>query len=56
MQVDNTTAIGFSTDTIKQKSTKAIDMRLYWILDRCEQGQYKIYWKPGYNNTFKRVG
>ena len=29
MQVNNTTAIGFATDTIKQKRTKAIDMRFY---------------------------
>ena len=51
MQVDNTNAIGFATDTIKQKLTKAIDIRFYWIRDRCGQGQLKIYWKPGYNNT-----
>ena len=51
MQVDNTTAIGFATDTIKQKRTKAINIRFYWICDRCGQGQFKIYFKPGYNNT-----
>ena len=51
MQVENTTAIGFATDTIKQKCTKAIDMRFYRILDRCGQGQLKKYWKPGHNNT-----
>ena len=29
MQVYNTTAIGFATDTIKQKRTKSIDMHFY---------------------------
>ena len=31
MQVDNSTAVGFTNDTIKQKRSKAIGMRLYWI-------------------------
>ena len=33
-QVDNSTVDGFSNDTIKQKRSKAIDMRFYWIRDR----------------------
>ena len=35
IQVDNTTAVGFANKTIKQKRSKAIDMRFYWIQDRC---------------------
>ena len=50
IQVDNTTAVGFMTKTIKQKRSKAIDMRFYWLQDRCEQGQFKIYWAPGKQN------
>ena len=34
IQVDNSTADGFAKDTIKQKRTKAINMRFYWIRDR----------------------
>jgi hypothetical protein len=34
MQTDNSTAAGFANDTIKQKRSKAIDMRFYWIKDR----------------------
>ena len=29
MQVDNTTAVGFANNTIKQKRSKEIDMRFY---------------------------
>jgi hypothetical protein len=34
METDNTTATGCSNGTIKQKHTKSIDMRFYWINDR----------------------
>jgi hypothetical protein len=50
METDNTTATGYSNGTIKQKRTKAMDMRFYWINDRVKQGQFKIYWGPGYQN------
>ena len=50
MQVDNTTSVGFANNTIKQKRSKAIDMRFYWIRDRTRQGQFKIYWAPGSTN------
>jgi hypothetical protein len=46
METDNTTATGYSNGTIKQKRTKAMDMRFYWIKDRVKQGQFKIYWGP----------
>jgi hypothetical protein len=50
METDNTTATGYSNGTIKQKRTKAMDMRFYWIKDRVKQGQFHIYWGPGYQN------
>ena len=50
IQVDNSTADGFANDTIKQKRSKAIDMRFYWIRDRTSQGQFLIYWQPGITN------
>jgi hypothetical protein len=31
---DNITAAGIPNDTIKQKRSKAMDMRFYWIRDR----------------------
>jgi hypothetical protein len=50
METDNTTATGYSNGTIKQKRTKAMDMRFYWIKDRVKQGQFNIYWGPGFQN------
>jgi hypothetical protein len=45
MQTDNCTAAGFANDTIKQKRSKAIDMRFYWIKDQVHQKQCLIYWR-----------
>jgi hypothetical protein len=50
METDNTTATGYSNGTIKQKRTKAMDMRFYWIKDRVKQGQFNVYWGPGYQH------
>jgi hypothetical protein len=50
METDNTTATGDSNGTIKQKRTKAMDMRFYWIKDRVKQGQFHVYWGPGYQH------
>ena len=46
IQVENSTDDGFANDTIKQKRSKAIDMRFYWIHDRTSQGQFLVYWQP----------
>jgi hypothetical protein len=50
METDNTTATGYSNGTIKQKLTKAMDIPFYWIKDRVKQGQFNVYWVPGYQN------
>ena len=50
IRVDNSTAEGFANGTIKQKTSKTIDMRFYWIQDRTRQGQFLISWKPGSTN------
>jgi hypothetical protein len=42
METDNTTATGYINGTIKQKRTKAMDMRFYWIKDRVKQGQFNV--------------
>ena len=44
---DNSTASGIANDTVKQKRSKAIDMRFYWIRDRVRQGQFQIFWRKG---------
>jgi hypothetical protein len=50
METDNTTATGYRNGTIKQKHTKAMDMRFYCIKDRVKQGKFNVYWGPGYQN------
>jgi hypothetical protein len=50
MNTDNQTATGILRGTIKQKRSKAIDMRFYWLRDRQEQGQFDIKWVPGKHN------
>ena len=44
VQVDNSNALGIATGTIKQRKSKAMDMRFYWIRDRSNQDQFNIYW------------
>jgi hypothetical protein len=50
LETENTTATGYINGTIKQKCTKAMDMHFYWIKDRVKQGQFNVYWGPGYQN------
>jgi hypothetical protein len=50
IQTDNACASGIANETIKQRRSKAIDMRFYWVKDRVEQKQFIIYWRPGLTN------
>jgi hypothetical protein len=50
MEMDNTNVTGYRNGTIKQKRTKAMDMRFYWIKDRVKQGQFNVYRGPGFQN------
>jgi hypothetical protein len=50
IQTDNSTAAGIANDSVKQKRSKAMDMRFYWIRDRVRQGQFLVYWRKGSSN------
>lgn len=50
IRVDNKAAVGIANDTVKQKRSKAVDMRYHWIRDRVRQQQFKVCWKPGTDN------
>ena len=50
MVTDNSTAMGIANDSVKQKRSKAMDMRFYWIRDRVRQGQFQVFWQPGKQN------
>jgi hypothetical protein len=47
---DNSTATGIANDTIRQKRSKSMDMRYYWVRDRVRQGHYQVTWRPGDTN------
>ena len=44
------TAHGFLNETIKQKRTKAINMRFWLLVDRVSQNHFSIHWSPGSTN------
>jgi hypothetical protein len=50
IQADNACAVGLSNNTLKQKRSKAMDMRFYWIRDRVAQRQFVVYWRKGSDN------
>ena len=47
---DNTCAVGIANDNVKQKRSKAIDMRYHWIRDQVSQGKFKVIWEKGSTN------
>ena len=50
IECDNSTSVGILNDSVRQRRSKAMDMRFYWLKDRQKQGQYHIYWAPGSGN------
>jgi hypothetical protein len=46
----NSTACGILNETIKQKRSKAMDMRYHCLTDRVRQKQFDVYWRPGCEN------
>ena len=50
IQVNNATAVGLANQNVKQKMSKAMDMRYFWICDRIKQNQFKVYWQLGKTN------
>ena len=46
MKTDNSVAKGFANGTIRQRKTKAMDMRYYWVQDRTRHKQFHIYFAP----------
>jgi hypothetical protein len=50
LQTDNSTAFGILDETIKQKRSKAMDMRYHWLTDRVRQKQFDVHWRSGREN------
>jgi hypothetical protein len=49
-RTDNSTAFGILNESIKQKRSKAMDMRYHWLTYRVRQKHFDIYWRPGREN------
>jgi hypothetical protein len=50
IKTDNSTASEIANNTLKERKSRAMDMRFYWICDRVKQNQFIIYWRPGTEN------
>ena len=50
LKTDNSTVDGIMNKTIKQRQSKAMDKRFYWLQDRVEQGEFRVFWAPGKYN------
>jgi hypothetical protein len=50
LRTDNSTAFGILNETIKQKLSKAMDMRYHWLTYRVRQKQFDVFWRPGREN------
>jgi hypothetical protein len=50
LRTDNSTAFGILNETIKQKRSKAMDMRYHWLTYRVCQKKFDVYWRPGREN------
>ena len=47
LYTDNSTAAGILKSEMRQKLSKAFDMRFYWVRDRIDQNQFKLIWRKG---------
>jgi hypothetical protein len=50
LRTDNSTTFGILNETIKQKRSKAMDIRYHLLTNRVRQKQFDIYWPPGREN------
>jgi hypothetical protein len=50
IQVNNSCAQGIIYDTVKQRRSKAMDLRFYWVHGRVCQGHFCVHWQPGKSN------
>eukprot|EP00957_Ditylum_brightwellii_P186203 14175435-Ditylum_brightwellii.AAC.2 len=47
---DNSTVKGIVNKNAKQHIARAIDIRSYWLCNRCAQKYFMVYWRPGSKN------
>jgi hypothetical protein len=47
---DNATAVGIANSTVKRQCSRSMEMRFFWISDKCAQDMYALHWHPGQEN------
>ena len=50
IKTDNSAVEGTLTANVRQKRSKAMDTRFYWMKYRLKQKYLFVYWKPGSQN------
>lgn len=50
LQTDNKCAEGIMNRTVKQKRSKAMDMKYFWLQDRVDFKEFRVHWQPGITN------
>ena len=50
IQTDNSTTNGIVNNTVRQKQSKPMDMRFYWVRDIIKQDHFHVFWKQGTAN------
>jgi hypothetical protein len=50
IQTDNSTAAGLANDTVRQRRSKSMDMRWFWVRDKVGENIFNIYWNTGKTN------
>ena len=50
IKIDNSSDEGIVAAIVRQKRSKAMDMRFYWMKYRVKQKYFFVYWKPGSQN------
>ena len=50
LKTENSRTYGIANDTIRQRRSRAMDMRFYCVCNRVLQGQFIIYLRPGTEN------
>jgi hypothetical protein len=47
---DNATAVGIANMTVKRQRSRSMEMRFFWVSDKCAQEMYALHWHPGQEN------
>jgi hypothetical protein len=47
---NNATAVGIANNTVKQQRSCSMEMRFFWVSDKCTQDIYTLSWHPGQEN------